>query len=224
MQKLSDDLKKNLKDSIQHKASAYAFLPKGVKVDNTDSAYWIGILKKMRWKCYGFKYFGDENKPQSVQTKQARFLKNIDLFATNVSVRVEKKPLMAVYAQVTCDRSEENEETTEGYKYENMQKRKEDFPYNVDRTWLKNNMDYLSMNNLMHDNPIIYSVSTIAGKNIPACKHCDGSGKMICEDCNGTGWIICEACQGIGEMQYEAGNYANGEVKIKSKTCPHCNV
>lgn len=46
MQKLSDDLKKNLKDSIQHKASAYAFLPKGVKVDNTDSAYWIGILKK----------------------------------------------------------------------------------------------------------------------------------------------------------------------------------
>ena len=89
MQKLSDDLKKNLKDSIQHKASAYAFLPKGVKVDNTDSAYWIGILKKIRWKCYGFKYFGDENKPQSVQAKQARFLKNMDLFATDISARIE---------------------------------------------------------------------------------------------------------------------------------------
>lgn len=33
---------------------------------------------------------------------------------------------------------------------------------------------------------------------------------------------MCEKCEGIGEIQYEAGNYANGDPRIKTKACPIC--
>ena len=218
MQQLKDQLKSYLKDSIQSSASAYAILPMGINTDNPNNNDWINVLETAKWKCTNM-----DGKSHSLEIKKKRFLRNIGLFAVNVSIQMIKKPLMAVYAQVTCDRDKEFEETIEGCKYENMQKRKEDFPYNVDRTWLKKNLGSLSLYNLENGKPIIYSVSTIAGEDIPACKHCHGLGKIACEDCNGTGWIICEVCQGTGEMQYEAGNYANGEMRIKSKTCSHCN-
>lgn len=45
-----------------------------------------------------------------------------------------------------------------------------------------------------------------------------------CGNCNGSGLVKCERCggSGLGE-QYVAGNYASGEERIETGTCPDCH-
>lgn len=43
-----------------------------------------------------------------------------------------------------------------------------------------------------------------------------------CENCNGSGFVKCERCEGSGREQYVAGNYASGEDRIETGSCPEC--
>ena len=60
------------------------------------------------------------------------------------------------------------------------------------------------------------------GSGILHCNKCN-DGQIICSSCGGFGYLVCSHCKGVGVIEYNAGNYADGSVKIKSKECPFCN-
>ena len=71
------------------------------------------------------------------------------------------------------------------------------------------------------------------GIGVVTCKRCGGEGHLHCDNCDnghvtcprcgGTGYNNCPSCGGTGSITYNAGNYADGSVKIKSKNCPVCD-
>ena len=71
--------------------------------------------------------------------------------------------------------------------------------------------------------PKEFDITTLNKDNIPDCKKCHGEGFIRCTECDGKKYTVCEHCDGTGSIMYEAGNYADGSERIKSKNCPHCN-
>ena len=220
MQQLTDKIKKELKDCIRYTFSHGLIKPE-TDSNSMSEADWIDLLKAIQWKHY------DGEKFKAIPAKCSRFLKNLDLFADNISVCIEQKPLLVVYVKVMCYRGTEREERIAGYRYEELKKGKDEFPYLVNRSNLSEQLGGEGWNYLTNENRklgrCVYSVSTIDGNKIPSCNRCKGTGKVACESCDGNGWQICEACGGVGEIQYEAGNYSSGEVRIKTKPCTYCD-
>ena len=108
MQQLTDKIKKELKDCIRYTFSHGLIKPE-TDSNSMSEADWIDLLKAIQWKHY------DGEKFKAIPAKCSRFLKNLDLFADNISVCIEQKPLLVVYVKVMCYRGTEREERIAGY-------------------------------------------------------------------------------------------------------------
>lgn len=177
-----------------------------------DEDYWLDVLRHGKWRRMW------DGKPESLQSGDSLRLKNLDLYVTSVTVN-SSAAMVAVDKIVACDRSEEHEEIINECKYPDGDKAKSDFPFMATED---NLTDFLDIYDRRKYGSTVYSVSTLGGSDIPTCNICHGRGHLTCETCGGQGSIVCEACHGLGEIEYNAGNYANGEPRIKSKACPNC--
>lgn len=177
-----------------------------------DEDYWLDVLRHGKWRRMW------DGKLESLQSGDSLRLKNLDLYVTSVTVN-PSAAMVAVNKIVACDRSEEHEEIINECKYPDGDKAKSDFPFMATED---NLTDFLDIYDRRKYGSTVYSVSTLGGSDIPTCNICHGRGHLTCETCGGQGSIVCEACHGLGEIEYNAGNYANGEPRIKSKACPNC--
>lgn len=204
---LDERLRKFLIEGIKRKAKSYAILNM-IDVNSQDSDYWITTLGNAEWA--------------KLTKETKRFIENISLFQPNVSVQ-HVQPFLGIFGAIISDRSEIISNTIQRRKYEDRQKDISDFPYKIEpsnfKEWI--NILYTETSKQRSTEKIVFSVSTrdMTGK---PCNRCSGTGKIPCETCTGKGWLICDVCHGVGEMEYQAGNYSNGEIRIKSKVCIHC--
>lgn len=204
---LDEELRKFLIAEIKRKAKSYAILNR-IDMNSQDSDYWLMTLANAEW---------------AKLTKGAkRFIANINLLHSNVSVQ-HVQPFLGVFGAIISDRSQIISNTNQKCIYEDIKKDISDFSYKVVPSNLKEwiNRLYANTSKQWCAKSIIFSVSTIDMTGKP-CERCNGTGKIPCETCAGKGWLICDVCHGIGEMEYKAGNYSNGEIRIKSKVCIHC--
>ena len=208
MQRLGNELLEEVKEIIREEAEVVGTLPAGMRKDVADGEYWINVLKTIKWECC------DGN----IESGKKRFLKNPDMFAEGISVKTVRKPLMAVYVMVSCDREKESESIVKGYERKEMKRSKNDFPYMIDRFNLEKRMDSLLSVVSVLDN-VVYSVSTIWGENIPPCTYCEGTGEEPCRYCDGTGWVICDTCGGEAGRRTKTCSHCDGTGKIH---CPEC--
>ncbi len=208
MQRLGNELLEEVKEIIREEAEVVGTLPAGMRKDVADGEYWINVLKTIKWECC------DGN----IESGKKRFLKNPDMFAEGISVKTVRKPLMAVYVMVSCDREKESESIVKGYERKEMKRSKNDFPYMIDRFNLEKRMDSLLSVGSVLDN-VVYSVSTIWGENIPPCTYCEGTGEEPCRYCDGTGWVICDTCGGEAGRRTKTCSHCDGTGKIH---CPEC--
>lgn len=222
-----NELTKELKDIIIREIKRRYFhcivLPSDIDKANSKSQ-WIRLLRNLKWE-----------KDSNTNSKQIRFLNNLNLFQCSISVKYEPT-LLGIYGIVFSDRYNIVTRELNHKAYDNMSKYPSDFDYVINEGNLEKALSELSMEPkcfLPGKCLIDFSVSTLTGDKIPDCSECKGEGecfcpickgkgKVRCRDCKGRGWLMCEKCGGIGEIQYEAGNYANGELRIKTKACPIC--
>lgn len=218
MKELSEQLKKELVQIIK-KDHIYSTISSECNVNNLKQD-WLDLFKRAKWKSnYG-------------NSKNIRLIKNLELLQPSIYAKCETS-LLGVHGIVYSNRDEEITEIFDHYKYENMSEQKSDFDYKINEGNLERVFDYDSSDQICLSD-VVFSVSTVTDKKIPDCPECDGKGLILCPECNGTGrkscescngrgWILCENCDGLGEIRYIAGNYANGEERKKTKTCPICD-
>lgn len=232
MKELTKELKKDLFNIIK-KSFLYGIISP-LRVNENKSEYdWIELLKNVQWKESNY-----ESKTKNANNKKVRFIKNLDLLPYSMSAK-RATPLLSVCGIIFSDRSNVKTKTLDHYVYDNMSKQKSEFDYyinidNLDKVFDDASNSIMEFSRKQDDTfNIVFSVSTVTDKNIPDCPECNGNGhnhcpdcdstgKITCEHCNGNGYFLCENCEGVGEIQYNAGNYANGEPRIKTKTCPIC--
>lgn len=204
------------------------------RVNENNSKYdWIELLKSVKWKETNY-----DDKTINANNKKVRFIKNLELLPYSISAK-RPTPLLSVCGIVFSDRSEVKKKILDHYEYDNMSKQKSEFDYyinidNLDKVFYDSSNRLMETYRKLDDTfNIVFSVSTVTDKNIPDCPECNGNGhnhcpecdstgKIVCEHCSGNGFLLCENCEGVGEIQYNAGNYANGEPRIKTKICPIC--
>ncbi len=212
MKILNEKQKSNLRNLISYQASACYEITGFVDKNEQSEDYWLDVLKNGKWKSW------NGEKLASASSGNKLHLKNLDLYATSVNIN-RSDALVAVYNVIFCDRSNENEQIINESQYPDGVKSKKDIPFKV----TEKDLAYLwGWSNGQTIGTDVFSVSTLGGDDIPKCDECNGRGYIPCETCNGHGEVVCEFCNGTGEMEYNAGNYSNGETKIRSKTCPHC--
>lgn len=212
MKILNEKQKSNLRNLISYQASACYEITGFVDKNEQSEDYWLEVLKSGKWESW------DGEKLVSVSSGNKLHLKNLDLYATSVKIN-RSATFVAVYDAVFCDRRKENEQIINECQYSDGYKNKKDFPFKITE---KDMTDLLQGGRKRAIGTDVFSVSTLGGDDIPKCKVCNGRGYIACKTCNGRGEVVCEFCDGTGEMEYNAGNYSNGETKIRSKTCPHC--
>lgn len=221
MKELSEQLKKELVQIIKEDY-IYCTISSECNVNNLKQD-WLDLFKCAKWKL-------PDNSGKD--SKNIRFIKNLELLQPSISAKCETS-LLGVHGIVYSNRDEEITERFDHYKYENMSKQKSDFDYKIKEGNLEKVFDY-DISDQICLSDVVFSVSTVTDKEIPDCPECDGKGLILCPECNGTGrkscescngrgWILCENCDGLGEIRYIAGNYANGEERKKTKTCPICD-
>lgn len=229
MNELTKELKETLIKEIKN-SFIYGIIPPQKVKKNYSEHDWIELLKSAKWKETNY-----EGIHKHANIAKVRFIKNLDLFSHTIAGK-QATPLLGIYGIIFSDRNNIITKIFENKTYDEMSKDPYDFDYVINEENLEKALSNLTMRpKCLSVNKcfINFSASTFTGDKIPDCPECKGRGKchctickgegeIICEDCKGKGWLICEKCEGIGEIQYEAGNYSNGELRIKTKTCPIC--
>lgn len=88
------------------------------------------------------------------------------------------------------------------------------------------NQDYIDTNGYEIVDGIHYD---LIAEGVPcdcvfAVEHKDRSSEpaIPCDHCHGSGVVKCPGCNGSGRESYEDGNYASGEVRMKTGPCSEC--
>lgn len=221
MNKLPKELKTEIISNIKN---SFIYSTISVQKENNSEHDWVELLKGAEWKETDY-----EGNTRSVNTKKSRFIKNLKLLSRSVSVKQDPF-LLGIYGVVISDRSNRVKKVLNQSVYNDTSKDPSEFDYVIN----EKNLEQVLLDGSKKSRGLVtFSVSTFSGDNIPDCPECKGSGQIFCSECKGKGkirckkcegrgWVLCEKCEGIGEIQYKAGNYANGDPRIKTKACPIC--
>lgn len=200
MTELTAQLKEEFINAIKYSSIHAKISSSKVDVNNSGND-WIKLLKSLKWKRIDY-----DGKSKNADSKDSRFIRNMELFP-NFSISAKRRTaLVSIYGVVSSDRSKVETKNLNHYEYDAMSKQKSDFDYYINEENLCQVFDY-DLNEYMERS-----------------RKEDGSFNIIfsVSNSNGTEEFLCENCNGVGEIEYSAGNYANGEPRIKTKTCPVC--
>lgn len=200
MTELTAELKEELISTIKH-LSIHAKIPSSKVNENKSESDWIKLLKSLKWKCVDY-----DGKIKNANSENTRFIKNMELIP-HFSISAKRTTaLVSILGVVLSDRSNEETKDLNHYEYDAMSKQKSDFDYYIN----EENLDKV--------------FEDYSNEYMERLRKEDGSFNIIfsVSNSNGTEEFLCENCNGVGEIEYNAGNYANGEPRIKTKTCPVC--
>lgn len=149
MQQLNKPLKDILITSLEH--SYYTSLSPDVDLSNTNVDYWLKILKKAHWT----------SKVHTLTSEETRFFSSLDQYEGEWSV-TRQKPFLSAYCMICCDRSEISVDTFHKHKYTDMKRSRRSFPYQIDFSRLKEEMQnlYSSPEGIKAKDNIVYHVTT----------------------------------------------------------------
>ena len=150
--------------------------------ENKSESDWIKLLKSLKWK--------------KANLANTRFIKNMELFP-NFSISSKRTTaLVSILGVVSSDRSNVETKDLNHYEYDVMSKQKSDFDYyineeNLDEVLGDSSNEWMERSRKENGSfNIVFSVS----------------------NSNGTEDFLCENCNGVGEIEYNAGNYASGDL------------
>lgn len=94
-----------------------------------------------------------------------------------------------------------------------------DAPANLDF-----NRAYLTYKSDNDDKLLKLLTEGFSAKRVFSVEHKSRNNKptVSCQHCHGRGMIRCPECGGTGREQYEDGNYASGEVRLRTDSCHEC--